>query len=138
MNCKPFLSSQVVSTDLDSGENGRITYSISASTAAPGLFAIDTVNGDVTLQGSLDYESQSSYTLTVKAKDNGSPSKEATATLKISVKDINEAPSIACVGGCVYTVSEGKATEHAAKNATDLLFTDLVQLVKPSLMWYFF
>ena len=110
MNCKPFLSSQVTATDLDSGENGRITYSISASTA-PGLFAIDTVNGDVTLQGPLDYESQSSYTLTVKAKDNGSPSKEATATLKISVKNINEAPSIACVGGCVYTVPEGKATE---------------------------
>ena len=100
---------QVVATDLDSGENGKITYSISSSTAPTGLFVIDTTNGDVTLLGTLDFESQSSYTLTIKAKDNGSLSNEATVTLKITVIDINEQPSINCVGGCVYTVSEGKA-----------------------------
>ena len=93
-------------TDLDSGENGKITYSIASSTA-PGLFNIDS-NGAVTLQGSLNFEVEASYTLTIMAKDNGSPSLSATAVLKISVIDINEQPSIRCDGSCVYTVSEGR------------------------------
>ena len=79
-------------TDFDSGENGKITYSIASSTA-PGLFNIDS-NGTVTLQGFLNFEVEASYTLTVMAKDNGSPSLNTTAELKIFVTDINEQPWI--------------------------------------------
>lgn len=91
---------------MDSGENGRITYTIKNSTA-PGLFDIDS-SGQVTLQGSLDFETEDSYTLTILAEDNGVPSRGSTAGLIISVNDINEQPSISCVGNCIYTVSEGK------------------------------
>jgi hypothetical protein len=98
---------QVVATDLDSGKNGEIAYSITATTA-PGLFDIDAVTGDVTLQGSLDYETEDLYTLTLTAKDNGSPSLKSTVVLDISVLDVNEQPSISCVGSCIYTVSEGR------------------------------
>ena len=93
---------------MDSGDNGKISFSIISSTAPQGLFEIDSNGGEVTLQGLLDYEIESSYTLTVLAEDNGSPRLNATAVLKISVLDINEQPSIECVGSCVYTISEGK------------------------------
>ncbi len=87
MEFKPFLF-QVEATDFDSGENGKITYSIASSTA-PALFNIDS-NGAVTLQGSVNFEVEASYTLTVMAKDNGTPSLNTTAVLKIVVIDINE------------------------------------------------
>jgi hypothetical protein len=86
----PFQFFQVEATDFDSGENGKITYSIVSSTT-PGLLNIDS-NGAVTLQGSLNFKVEASYTLTVMAKDNGSPSLNTTVVLKIFVTDINERP----------------------------------------------
>ena len=47
----------MVATDLDSGKKGEITYSITSTTAA-GPFDINAVNAKVTLQGSLDYETE--------------------------------------------------------------------------------
>ena len=72
---------------MDSGENGKISYEFIPSTAS-GLFKINDSNGDVTLEGILDFENESSYTLTALAKDSGSP--RLTAVLKISVIDVNE------------------------------------------------
>ena len=96
----------MVATDLDSGENGRITYSIKSSTG-PGLFSINS-DGDVTLQGSLNYETTESYTVVIMAEDNGVPKLSSTVELEIFVIDINEQPRISCVGSCVFTVSEGR------------------------------
>ena len=73
----------MVATDLDSGENGRITYSIESSTA-PGLFSINS-DGDVTLQGTLNYETQQSYRMVIKAEDNGVPKLSSTVEFKIFV-----------------------------------------------------
>jgi hypothetical protein len=92
---------------LDSGLNGKITYTIASSTA-PGLFAVDS-NGDVTLQGLLNFETENWYSLTIKAEDSGSPRLHSNAVLNISVIDINEQPSIGCDGSCVYTISEGRS-----------------------------
>ena len=99
----------MVATDLDSGDNGKISYEFVSSTV-PGVFKIDPSTGDVTLLDFLDYETESSYTLTALAKDSGSPSLNSTAVLRISVIDINEQPSVNCDGSCVYTVSEGRST----------------------------
>lgn len=97
---------QVVATDLDSGENGKIAYSITFSTA-PGLFAIS-ADGDVSLQGSLDFERDSTYTLNITAEDNGLPSLSTDVVLKVFVTDVNEQPRISCVGSCIYFVREGR------------------------------
>ena len=97
---------ELVATDLDSGDNGKISYTFVSSTASD-LFKIDASTGDVTLQGILDFENVSSYDLTALAKDSGSPSLNSTATLRIFVTDINEQPSVECVESCVYTISEG-------------------------------
>ena len=95
-------------TDLDSGKNGKISYEFIPSTAS-GLFKINDSNGDVTLHGTLDFENESSYTLTALAKDSGSPRLNSTAVLKIFVIDINEKPSVKCVGSCVHNTSKGRS-----------------------------
>lgn len=53
-------SSQVFATDLDSGLNGLIEYSI-LSGNQEGTFQIDALSGVVTANGILDYELTNSY-----------------------------------------------------------------------------
>ena len=107
----PFQFFQVEATDFDSGENGKITYSIVSSTT-PGLLNIDS-NGAVTLQGSLNFKVEASYTLTVMAKDNGSPSLNTTVVLKIFVTDINERPCM-----YIYFNKLGKNSEYFVNSNT--------------------
>lgn len=59
-----------------------------------GIFKIDTCSGQIQVaKAVLDYETKSSYTLTVRAKDDGTPENLfATATFTINVLDVNEAP----------------------------------------------
>ena len=63
-----------------------VTYSIMAGND-DGKFTIDTNTGAITVAGALDYESVTSYTLTVEASDEGGGS--ATATVEISVTDVS-------------------------------------------------
>jgi hypothetical protein len=56
-------------TDADNGTDGVIVYSIASG--ASGFFAINPVTGVVTVSGSLDRETTSSYTLKVNAADKG-------------------------------------------------------------------
>ena len=65
-------------------------YSYSLTDSAGGLFEIDAATGDITLNGSLDFEVQGSYSVTVMVTDNGGPSFEKIFVL--SVGDVNEAP----------------------------------------------
>ena len=94
----------VRATDKDSGLNAQITYSITSGN--PGnLFRINS-GGQVILQGLLDYETTRSYRLHIRAQDGGNPSKSGFTYLQITVIDVNESPSISCVGSCSFTVSE--------------------------------
>ena len=56
----------VAATDADTADT--VTYAITAGNDA-GLFAIDTGTGAITVAGTLDHETTSSYTLTVQASD---------------------------------------------------------------------
>ena len=73
-------------TDIDSGANGDITYVLSG---AQGKFSIDT-NGRITLQSSLDREVTPYYMLVVTASDHGQPSEQSSASLNVTVTDIND------------------------------------------------
>ena len=93
----------VVATDSDSGANGQITYSITSGDTS--LFRIES-NGDVVLKGSVDYETKSSYSITMKAQDGGKPARFDEATMTITVLNVNENPSISCVDSCNMKISE--------------------------------
>ncbi len=55
--------------DQDSGENGRLTYSITEGNRA-GYFMIDSVTGDIVTEMKMDRETQDRYALTVLATDH--------------------------------------------------------------------
>ena len=79
----------VYAVDEDLDENGRITYSIIAGDKA-GQFKINSTTGVIYLRQPLDRETTSTYSLSVLAKDNGSPSRSSSSSVKISVLDEND------------------------------------------------
>uniref|UniRef100_A0A5K3EF03 Protocadherin-1 n=1 Tax=Mesocestoides corti TaxID=53468 RepID=A0A5K3EF03_MESCO len=89
--------------DLDTGDNGKITYGIHYGSSLPripdlaNMWALDPVTGNLSVAGVLDYENKEcrKFKLTVLAKDAGIPSLTATATIMIRITDLNDnAPSI--------------------------------------------
>ena len=73
----------VTASDLDEGDT--VSYSISSGNEA-GQFSIDYSTGDITVVGALDYETTTSYTLTVEADD--AKDGTDTATVNIAVGDV--------------------------------------------------
>ncbi|KFP09490.1 Protocadherin-23, partial [Egretta garzetta] len=91
---------QVFATDLDSGLNGETEYSI-LSGNENATFLIDPVRGILATNTVLDHESTSSYRemasshcLVLLASDRGTPSLNSTATVLITVLDVNDNPPV--------------------------------------------
>ena len=97
-------------------DNDTLTYGITAGNE-DGKFSIDS-SGAVSVASALDFESASSYTLTVEAADPDSLSD--TATVSITVTDVNEAPSFRAEE-YTLTIAENAAVSAAAAtfSATD-------------------
>ncbi|MCE2463434.1 MAG: cadherin repeat domain-containing protein [Dehalococcoidia bacterium] len=70
----------VAATDPDEGDT--VTYSITAGNDT-GKFAIGSSSGQVTVASTLNYESVSSYTLTVEASDGNGGKDGASVTIKV-------------------------------------------------------
>ena len=104
----------VSATDAD---DDGLTYSIESGNGE-GKFAMDGSSGAVTTTGALDHETTASYTLTVQADDGNGGT--ATATVNITVTDVNDAPEF---GSETYdfTITEDAATGTGAGSvsATD-------------------
>ncbi len=60
----------------------------------PSTFAINTLTGQLTTSRSLDRETVPQYQIKVLAKDQGSPSLSATATVFLSLLDVNDNPPV--------------------------------------------
>ncbi|NXP33060.1 PCD23 protein, partial [Leiothrix lutea] len=91
---------QVFATDLDSGLNGETEYSI-LSGNENATFLIDSARGILATNTGLDYENTSSYRetaashqLVLLASDHGTPSLNSTATVLITVLDVNDNPPV--------------------------------------------
>jgi len=80
---------RIRATDKDSGANGRIAYSISESVPPTSSFNIRP-DGMLVVNGVVDREIASKYTLTIVAKDGGSPSRSSSATVKAVIIDKND------------------------------------------------
>lgn len=78
-----------IATDADSGSNAELTYSI-AEPAAAQLFEIDANTGEVRVKAALNREEREHYKFHVAAADKGVPSKTGTATVEVTVQDVND------------------------------------------------
>lgn len=82
---------QVQATDLDLGENGRVTYEINRRQSDPDeVFAINETTGVIYLNKPLDYETQAFYELIVTARDNGAQPERVSAYIGVKVVDVND------------------------------------------------
>ena len=80
----------VLATDADKGKAGEVIYSIVDGNFQT-AFAIGNVSGVITIQGDIDRETIVSFSLTVEARDQGSPqTRRSTAIVDITVTDIND------------------------------------------------
>uniref|UniRef100_A0A673XXT8 Neural-cadherin-like n=1 Tax=Salmo trutta TaxID=8032 RepID=A0A673XXT8_SALTR len=80
---------QVMANDSDSDLNGEIVYSISPESDPYGHFIVDR-DGIVTVSRPLDRETMPEYQLVVMATDRGSPALTGSATVQLSLLDVND------------------------------------------------
>ncbi|XP_071126793.1 protocadherin-9-like [Mytilus edulis] len=78
----------VPATDIDAGDNGKITYAISPSSDL--RFKVDPQTGEVTTNQLFDRETTARLTFEVVAKDHGVPPMESKAPVVVNIKDEND------------------------------------------------
>lgn len=79
----------VAAHDKDSGQNGEIEYSIQ-NQPANFPFYINSKNGEILVRLALDREAVENYNFIVMAKDKGNPARSVTASVQITVRDVND------------------------------------------------
>ncbi|KAM6985970.1 cadherin EGF LAG seven-pass G-type receptor 1 [Aplochiton taeniatus] len=75
--------------DADSGENARLEYRLT-DTSSGFPFTINNSTGWITVSTELDRESTEFYTFGVEARDNGVPVMSSSASVSITVLDVND------------------------------------------------
>ncbi|CAJ0602376.1 unnamed protein product [Cylicocyclus nassatus] len=83
----PAVVAQIRATDKDSGVNGKVHYSIAATSSAP--LTVDYTTGEVILRERVDARS-SPIAILARAKDGAQPALSSTVTLMLYVIDIND------------------------------------------------
>ena len=96
------LGTLVATAPDESAPNNTLTYKVLSGNNA-GMFALSDAGKLSVAKAGLDYETVTSYTLTVQVSDAGTPSLSDTAIVKISVLNVNEKPEIADAS---YSVEE--------------------------------
>ena len=92
--------------DKDAGSNGEITYTIESGNEKGDLY-IDPKVGSLVVAKSLDRETTSYYTLTIKASDGGNPAKSTVKQIRVTVEDVNDnAPVFVNSSGLTIRVHE--------------------------------
>ena len=104
---------RVHAVDPDFGPNGQVVYSLAPHTQADygNLFAIHNLTGEVYIKGTVDFEEENVYHLTVMASDLGANSLPAFTKVIIHVLDKNDhAPQITI--NALTSSGEGQVMEN--------------------------
>ncbi|XP_068628013.1 fat-like cadherin-related tumor suppressor homolog [Battus philenor] len=88
------LVAKVHATDADLGENSLVHYSFVEDDEHEGgdAFELTSDSGIIRLRAALDRESRAEHRVRVRAVDAGSPPRSATATVRLTVADVNDNP----------------------------------------------
>lgn len=81
----------VSATDSDIGRNGEVRFSIIKGNDDD-AFQIDSISGQITVNGMIDREKQASYMLIIMASDRGSPAMKTKQLYYVTVQDQNDSP----------------------------------------------
>lgn len=85
-----------VATDRDSGSNGIADYTLTTGPEAANLFSLQVAQDSdeklpqLIVLGNLDREQRDSYDLNIKVVDGGSPPRQSSALLRITITDAND------------------------------------------------
>lgn len=114
-------ATKIQATDRDSGENGRVSYSI-ASGNSDGYFNLDANTGELTVIKSLDLESAQApypnFTLVVVAVDHGNPQLSGNVTYVLMIKSVNEFSPQFTSPGLSLQISEDTAVGTMLRHVT--------------------
>ncbi|XP_075054561.1 protocadherin-16 [Mixophyes fleayi] len=95
----------LLAKDVDEGENGTVTYSLSGPWVE--RYTLHPHTGELRTATALHHAERSLYTMTVQASDSGSPPKSTEATLRIQVLPSSRYPSKPNPSLLVLTPVEG-------------------------------
>ncbi len=110
------IGTAITATDVDTGDTP--TYTLGGTDASS--FSIVSTSGQLRTNAALNYETKSSYSVTVTARDAGNLSD--TISVTISITDVNEAPNFAS-STATRSIAENTASGQnigAAVAATDV------------------
>ena len=79
----------VSATDSDAGRNGEVRFSIVEGNDG-NVFQINPISGQITVNGAIDREMQTSYKLTIMASDRGRPQMKTKQVFCVTVQDEND------------------------------------------------
>ncbi|XP_071817220.1 cadherin EGF LAG seven-pass G-type receptor 2-like isoform X4 [Apostichopus japonicus] len=87
-----YIVATITASDPDSGERGRLTYSLVAERdgRSQNMFSIDQNTGTISTTRVLDREVIANHYFRILATDHGSPPREANAQVEIQVEDRND------------------------------------------------
>ena len=87
----PFRLTELVAFDPDEGRNGEVGFEM-LSSSGESSFEVEESTGLILCNRELDREKISEYQIKVVAFDRGSPSLSSTATVLVTVEDLNDNP----------------------------------------------
>ncbi|XP_054550272.1 protocadherin gamma-A4 isoform X1 [Talpa occidentalis] len=98
----------IKATDPDEGANGEVTYSLrKVRDKISQLFQLNSLTGDITLLGNLDYEDSGFYDIDVEAHDG--PGLRARSKVLVTVLDVNDNAPEVTVTSLTSSIQEGSS-----------------------------
>ncbi|XP_076646629.1 FAT atypical cadherin kugelei isoform X7 [Halictus rubicundus] len=99
---------KVYANDLDSEENGNVSYYIERGDRQKQFF-VDQKTGQITVAAPLDREEVANYVLEVHARDSGIPTLSSFVMVNIEILDANDNPPLFSLANYTAVVQEDKA-----------------------------
>ncbi|XP_061090061.1 protocadherin alpha-2-like [Conger conger] len=95
-------------TDADEGMNSELVYSLAerGRLNPSEMFAIDSITGEITIKGILDFEENSAYEIRVQARDKGATPRSTHCKVLVEVVDTNDNPPDITVTSLMSPVRE--------------------------------